>query len=515
MSLISVLTPVYNPEPAVLAEMIASVLAQSYGRWQLCLVDDASTDPAVSLMLGEWAQREPRISLLTRASNGGISRASQDALDLARGDVVALLDHDDLIHPDALGKINHAFHVDPQIDIVYTDEDKLTADGRHVEPFRKPGWSPEYLQGCMYLGHLTAYRTSLVRAVGGFRVGFEGSQDWDLALRATEQAREVHHIPELLYHWRIHAGSVSQSLEAKPWAVTAARKAVQSHADRTGGATVEDSGHPGMFVVRPHLPSPPAVAVVIPTAGATLEGSEDRLIDRCLEGVLTATDYPPTEVLVMVSSNAPALVERELPARWGQVVQAIRIAEPFNYSRSINAGVLRTHSPYVCLLNDDTEPLHPDWLRRLVEVASQPTVGVAGAKLLYPTGDIQHAGVTHLPHGLPYHPHAGDPEGLGHFAELRLTMRYLAVTGACQVFRRTVFDEVGGYDDALALNYNDIDFCLRAVAAGYRISQVNTARLTHHESVTRRPGVHSSEQDLFLQRWGHITRSDPYYRAPR
>jgi cellulose synthase/poly-beta-1,6-N-acetylglucosamine synthase-like glycosyltransferase len=517
MSLISVLTPVYNPDPVVLDAMIQSVVDQTYGGWQLCLVDDASTAPGVAEVLGGWAARDSRIALKTRASNGGICRASQDALDLADGDLVALLDHDDLLAPEALASVNHAFHINPELDVVYTDEDKITVEGRRSEVFHKPGWSPTYLEGCMYFGHLTAYRTSLVRSVGGFRVGFEGSQDWDLALRATEQARAVGHLPELLYHWRVHPGSVAMDLQAKPWAVAAARAVVESCAERRlPGADVEDSGHPGWFVVRPQLQPPPPVSVVVPTGGTVVDddGCGYRLVDRCLEGLLGGTDYPNVEVVVVVSQNAPPHLERELPERFGPAVTAIRLQEPFNYSHSINAGVLRTATSYLCLLNDDTEPLHPDWLLRLVEVASRAEVGVVGAQLLYPTGQVQHAGVTHLPHGLPYHPHAGRQDGFGYFGEQRLSMRYLAVTGACQVLRRAVFDEIGGYDPELALNYNDIDFCLRAGARGYQVVQVNAARLTHHESVSRRPGVHSSEQDLFLGRWGHLTRNDPYYRAP-
>jgi GT2 family glycosyltransferase len=237
-----------------------------------------------------------------------------------------------------------------------------------------------------------------------------------------------------------------------------------------------------------------------------------RLVDRCLEGLLDRTDYAPVDVIVVVSSNAPEDLQDELPERFGGRVRAVRLDGAFNYSRSINQGVLRTHSPYVLLLNDDTEPVAPDWLLRMVEAASTPDVGVVGAKLLYPGSLVQHAGVTHKSSGLPYHPHAGEHDGVGYFGETILSMNYLAVTGACQVVRREVFDAVGGYDTDLPLNYNDIDFCLRVIARGYRIVQLNAARLVHHKSVTRPRGVHSSEQDLFETRWGHQTRSDPFQR---
>ncbi|MGB8652225.1 MAG: glycosyltransferase [Mycobacteriales bacterium] len=515
MSLISVLTPVYNPEPAVLDAAIKSVLSQTYDGWELCLVDDCSTDPAVRHVLDTWSSRDRRIRVQRRTTNGGISNASNDALLMARGDIIALLDHDDTLAPDALGAVNHAFVTHRDADVVYTDEDKIDLDGSHREPFRKPPWSPDYLAGCMYIGHLAAYRTSLVRSVGGFTVGCEGSQDWDLALRATEHARRVHHIPEILYHWRMSAASVALDVGAKPWAVAAARRAVEAHAARRhGDAVVEDSGHPGWFLVRRSLEELPRVTAVIPTAGSM--AGEDvepyRLVDRCLEQLLDHTDYPALDIVVVISANAPDDLQDELPETYGHRVRTVRLEGAFNYSRSINAGVLRSTSPYVLLLNDDTEPLSPDWLVRLVEAASEPEVGVVGAKLLYPGGLIQHAGVVHTSNGLPFHPHAAEDDDFGYFGEKLLTMNYSAVTGACQLMRRTVFDEVGGYDTELPLNYNDIDFCLRVGARGYRVVQLNAARLVHHESVTRPRGVHSSEQELFQSRWGHQTRHDGYLR---
>lgn len=515
MSLISVITPVYDPEPSVLDEMIRSMMAQDYPGWELCLVDDRSTDPAVAKVLKAWDCRDSRVRVHRRSENGGISAASNDALAMARGDVVALVDHDDVVHPSALGSINHVFVTRPDVDVVYTDEDKLDLHGRRCDPFRKPDWSPDYLSGCMYLGHLSAYRTSLVRSVGGFTVGREGSQDWDLALRVTERARRVHHIPEILYHWRMSAASVALDVTAKPWAITAARLAVEAHAAWQHGAAawVEESGYPGWF----HVRTPPQkylpVSVVIPTAGATAGESEPYLlVERCIEHLLEHTDYPALDVMVVVSANAPEDLEHSLPARFGERVRAVRLEGAFNYSKSINEGVLRTDAPYVLLLNDDTEPLSADWLTRLVETASRPNVGIVGAKLLYPDGRVQHAGVTHMAMGLPYHPHAGEEDGYGYYGEKLLTMNYMAVTGACQLMRRDVFDAAGGYDTEFPLNYNDIDFCLRVGSLGLRVVLLNAAPMVHHESVTRRRGVHSSEQDLYLARWGHLSRQDPFHR---
>jgi GT2 family glycosyltransferase len=516
MSLISVLTPVYNTDPEVLDATVRSVLEQSYPRWELCLVDDASTDARTRRALAAWEGRDARIRITRRTVNGGISLASNDALETARGDVVALLDHDDLLHPDALGALNHAFVTDPLADVVYTDEDKVTSTGEHVDVFRKPGWSPEYLNGCMYLGHLTAYRTSLVRAVGGFRPELAGSQDWDLALRATEAARGIVHIPRVLYHWRVLAGSVAADIEAKPYALDAGRRAVADHLSRRGlEADLEDAAFPGWVTVRRRLTARPRVTAIIPTAGSVMDEGDGpyRLVDRCLEGLLHRTSYDEVDAVVVVSSNAPEGMELELPAAFGSRVTALRLEDRFNYSSSINAGASRTSAELLLLLNDDTEIVDPDWLTRLVEVASDPEIGVVGAKLLYPDGAVQHGGVTHDLDGYPHHAHLGIPDGPGYFGDLQLAMNYLAVTGACQVVRRDVFEEAGGYDPEFPLNYNDIDFCLRVVACGYRVVQENAATLVHHESVSRQRGVHTSELALFQERWGHQTRRDPFRRT--
>jgi GT2 family glycosyltransferase len=516
MSLISVLTPVYNTDPQVLDEAIRSVLDQTYGGWELCLVDDFSTDARTRRALSAWEGRDARIRITRRTENGGISAASNDALNMARGDVIALLDHDDLLHPDALGALNHVFNLYPLVDVAYTDEDKITSDGEHVDVFRKPNWSPEYLNGCMYIGHLTAYRASLVRAVGGFRDELSGSQDWDLALRSTDRARAVHHIPQVLYHWRILTGSVAADVGAKPYALDAGRRAVSEHLDRRGlNATVEDAFHPGWLTVRRELPDTPRVTAVIPTAGSVMrdDGDPYRLVDRCLDGLLNKTGYPNVDAVVVVSSNAPDGLEKELPLGFGSRVSAVRLTEGFNYSKSINAGALSTEAPYLLLLNDDTEVLDATWLTRLVEVASDDEIGVVGAKLLYPDGSVQHAGVTHDLEGYPHHAHLSVADGPGYFGDLQLSMNYMAVTGACQVMRREVFEEVGGYDPEFPMNYNDIDFCLRVGAGGYRVVQENRATLVHHESVSRQAGVHTTELALFQTRWGHLTRQDPFRRS--
>jgi GT2 family glycosyltransferase len=513
----SVVTPVFDPEPAVLDATIRSVVQQSYPGWELCLADDCSTRPGVREVLDKWRDADPRIKLVYREANGGISAASNTALAISSGDFVVLLDHDDVLHPDALGALNHCAVYVPTVDVIYTDEDKIGLDGEHTEEFRKPGWSPELLEGCMYLGHVTCYRRSLLQAVGGFREGYEGSQDWDLALRMTEQARRIVHVPKVLYHWRASQASVALSVEAKPYAVDAGRRAVQDHLERTGQeAFVDDSPIPGWFFIRRRMPVSPLVSAIIPTAGVRRSVSGDQdvlLIERCLRGLLEQTDYPNLEVICIASGNAPQGLGQHLEHEFGSAIRFRRTEGPFNYASTMNLGAMISSGSRLLLLNDDTAPLSSDWLTHLVEAVENEEIGVAGAKLLYGDGKVQHAGVVHDPHGVPHHPHAGFGDGPGYFGDLMLTVNYMAVTGACQLIRRGVFEEVGGLDPGLPLNFNDIDLCLKVLFRGYRNVVVNRAALWHFESATRSKDVTYREMDTFSKHWAEIAREDPYTRA--
>lgn len=516
--LFSVLTPVFNPDPDVLDAAITSVLAQSYPSWQLCLVDDASTRSGVREVLERWAARDARVNVHFRATNGGIAAASNEALAMARGDFLALLDHDDLLHPDALAALNHVLVHDDAVDVVYTDEDKIDAAGTHSDTFYKPDWSPDYLTSCAYLAHLTAYRTRLVLEVGGFRLGYEGSQDWDLALRVTERARRIVHIRDVLYHWRISTESVSSGAAAKPYAADAGRRALQDHFERQQvPVTLEESSHAGWFYPRRQLAAEPLVSVLLPTGGAFKPGTgtePELLVARCVRGLVTNTRYPNIEIICIISPGAPASLEAELAGIVaGRVPIRFRRTEgPFNFSATINLAATLAHGAQLLLLNDDTEALAPDWLDRMVESGTDPAIGAVGAKLLFANGRVQHAGVAHNRVGAPWHPGAGEEDGWGYFGMFLLPMNYLAVTGACLLTPAKVFWEVGGLDPALPLNYNDVDFCFKVGAAGYRIVQQNGAVLHHYESATRPPTVTYQEVNEFLERWGHLSRSDPFAR---
>lgn len=513
----SIITPVWNTDPEVLRLAIESVRHQTYPWWELLLVDDGSTSSATLDVLRHYAHVEPRVRVRLRESNGGIVAASNDALAMATGQFVALLDHDDLLHPDALGSLGHALHVEPDLDVIYTDEDKVDMQGNTFGAYYKPGWSPELLFGQMVLGHLTAYRTRVMVEAGGFREGYMGSQDWDLALRITERTDRIRHIPRVLYHWRQVPGSTSVDVQAKPYTITAARRALQDALVRRGVVGhVEDSYIGGHFHVRRDLDHEPLISVIIPTAGGrrVVGGEEVRLVDRCLRGLLEATTYRNLEVIVVLSEGTDPSVERDLALTGGDRVSFVHRVGGFDFSRAVNLGVAHSRGEFVLMLNDDIEPITPDWLTRLVEWGTDSGVGAVGAKLLFEDGTVQHAGVVGY-NGAPVHHTRTWDDGPGFFGELILTKNFLAVTAACLLVRRAVFDEVGGMSLAFPVNFNDVDFCLKLVERGYRNIVESQAVLHHYESSTRPLTVTLQEAQLLQEWWGALLWNDPYFTPAR
>lgn len=515
--LISILLPVYQTPETWLRRCIDSVRAQAYGRWQLCAVDDASPDPRVLEVLLEHAREDARIQVVRRDANGHIAEASNTALGMASGDFVALLDHDDELRPHALLEVAEALRADPGIALLYSDEDKIDVDGRRFDPYFKPDWDPDLLRGQNYLCHLTVLRTGLVRAVGGFRRGFEGSQDHDLVLRCSErlQAHQVHHVPRILYHWRAIPGSTALTRDAKDYAAEAGLQAVAGQMERLTGRPAARGLSHGHYRVDWPLPEPaPRASLVIPT--------RDRvdLLRTCVESLLEKTDYPDFELVVVDNqSSDPAALEylESLPAR-GRV-RVLRYDRPFNYSAINNWAVRQCASPLVGLLNNDVEVISPGWLREMASHALRADIGAVGAKLYYPDGSIQHAGVVLGIHGVAGHVYAGAPANHpGHGGRLRVAQRMSAVTGACMVMRRAVFEEAGGLDETLAVAFNDIDLCLRLGQLGYANVWTPFAELYHHESATRGSDSRDEHRERFVgevelmrRRWGALLECDPAY----
>lgn len=514
---ISIITPVWETDPDVLRQTIDSVRHQTYPWWELLLVDDGSRNPDTLDVLRHYAFLDPRVRVHLRGTNGGIVAASNDALARITGEFVALLDHDDLLHPDALGSVGHALHLEPDLDVLYTDEDKVDMVGNRFGAYHKPGWSPELLFGQMLLGHLTVYRGRVIVEAGGFRDGYMGSQDWDLSLRVTERTDRIRHIPRTLYHWRQVPGSTSLDVQAKPYTITAARKALQDALVRRGvRGHVEDSSIGGHFHVRRDLAEEPTVSVVLPTAGGSrvIGGERVRLVDRCVLGLLEQTTYDAWHAVVVLSDGTDPAVEDDLRALAGDRLSFVQRTGPFDFSAAVNLGVAHTSGEFLLLLNDDVEPITPDWLTRLVEWGTDPGIGAVGAKLLFEDGTVQHSGVVGY-QGAPVHHLRQWDDGPGYFGELMLTKNVLAVTGACLLTRRAVFDEVGGFSPSFPVNFNDVDYCLKLVERGYRNVVENQAVLYHYESSTRPLTVTLQEASLFGEWWGGVAQNDPYFSSAR
>ncbi|HUJ77174.1 MAG TPA: glycosyltransferase, partial [bacterium] len=515
---ISLIMPVYNTPEQWLRRAIASVQAQLYPHWELCIADDASTLPHVRRVLEE-AAADARIRLTFREANGGIAAASNSALALAGGDFVGLLDHDDELAETALVHVAAALNGNAQLDFLYSDEDKLDEQGRRCDAYFKPDWNRELVLQQNYVCHFAVYRRQVLQQVGGFRAGFEGSQDYDLMLRVTERipAGHIHHIPQVLYRWRKIPGSTALAVENKDYAAQAARRAVQEHLERTGTrARVEDGLVPHRHRVRYETPEPPPlVSLIIPTRDGYA------LLKQCLDSILRKTDYAPYEILVVDNqSTDPQTLDYFKALGDSGQARVLPYDRPFNFSAINNFAVAQARGEVVCLLNNDTEVLTPDWLRELVSYAIRPEIGAVGAKLLYADRRIQHAGVLLGIGDVAGHAHRFyDSTSTGYCDRLVLAQELSAVTAACLAVRRAVYQQVGGMNtDDLRVAFNDVDFCLRILRAGYRNVWTPYAELLHYESATRGADITPEQRAVFQKEvrymqdtWGDLLANDPAY----
>ena len=511
--LFTVLVPLYRTQPDHFSAMVDSVLTQTEGSLELVLVDDGSDDERLTAMLAEASAADPRVRVVALEQNVGISGSSAAGLAAATGAYVALLDHDDLLDARALEVVRDAVERFPEADVLYTDEDQLHEDGSYQATFRKPAYSPERLRGQNYFGHLSVYRRDLLTEIGGFRIGFEGSQDYDLVLRATERARLVVHIPEVVYHWRIHSQSVSHRAENAP-VFDAAHRALAEHLERTGiDGTVEQVHNAGVYRIRRTLKETPPVTIVIPTRGSrsVVRGADRVMVVEAVATLLDRTTYPDFDILVVADTPTPPEVREALVALAPGRVRVIPYPFPFNYSDKINYGAVRARADLLLFLNDDTEILDGDWLETMVGLLA-PDVGMVGAKLLYEDGLIQHLGlqvglgdVLHIGEGMP-------AEDFGPFAAYLVDREVSGVTGACALVPRRVFEEVGGLSPVLPVNFNDVDFGFKMLDAGYRILVTPHAVLHHFESRTRQRRALATEVDLLRARWSHRLATDDFWR---
>ncbi|RYF80577.1 MAG: glycosyltransferase family 2 protein [Comamonadaceae bacterium] len=515
--LISVLMPTYNASVEWLDAAIESVRGQIYPNWQLCIADDASTDEAARERLKAWAERDPRIKVMFRPVNGHISNASNSALELVDGEWVALMDHDDLLSEAALFWVAEALVRHPQARLIYSDEDKLGANDQRCDPYFKPDWNIDLFYSQNFFSHLGVYQTALLREVGGFRVGFEGSQDYDLALRCVERLRsdQVHHIPRVLYHWRVHPQSTASSTDAKPYAQLAGERALNEHWVRKGiQGKIEYIGHG--YRARYDLPSKrPLVSLIIPTRNAV------PLVRQCINSILARTSYEDYEIILVDNgSDDPEALAYFQTLAQQPGFQVIRDDREFNYSALNNLAVASAHGEIVGLINNDIEVISADWLSEMVSLVNQPGVGAVGAKLWYPNKTLQHGGVVLGVGGVASHAHKGWHEGhTGYFGRAALIQSFSAVTAACLLITKKNYEAVGGLNERdLKVAFNDVDLCLRLLERGLRNVWTPYAELFHHESATRgddlapeRRERFASEVQYMLDRWGPLLQNDPAY----
>ncbi len=515
--LISIVLPVFDPNLAHLSAAIASVRAQLYDQWELCIADDASTNPLVARALKNEAASDSRIKLVLRKHNGHIAACSNSALELATGEWVALLDQDDLLPEHALAVVAATTLNYPNAGLIYSDEDKIDEPGERCRPYFKSDWNSELLLGQNCISHLGVYRHSLVREIGGFREGFDGSQDYDLALRCVERLRDdqIVHVPRVLYHWRMIEGSVAQDAEAKPYAREAARRAMGDHLKRTGisGTVTACAENPEWHRVIYDLLRPaPLVSVIIPTRDRV------ELLKRCIASVRERTDYPTLEIIIVDNGSVELETQTYLASlEQDKSARVVRVPGDFNFSLLINAGARVAGGEVLLLLNNDIETTEAGWLREMVSHAMRPKIGAVGARLWFPNGTLQHAGVVVGLAGVAAHAFYRFPARP--IAPLNRTFVLVqncsAVTAACMAVRRSIFERMNGFDECLPANFNDVDFCLRLRKDGRQVVWTPYANLTHHESASRGLGTKTErlEEELkwMSSKWEIELLSDPYY----
>jgi glycosyltransferase involved in cell wall biosynthesis len=516
--LISLVIPVWNTPKKILNETILSVVQQTYENFELCIADGNSSLETQKI-LSDWAKKDSRINIKFLEENKGIAVNSNEALSLTRGEFVAFLDHDDLLAPFALFEAVNLLQSDANVDLIYSDEDKISESGQRFDPFFKPDFSPDYLRSVNYMAHFLVIRKSIGDQVGWFREGYEGAQDYDLILRLVERARIVAHIPKILYHWRESSGSTARSADVKPYANNSGKKALQEHLDRIHLlAQVEDGFASTLYHVHYKISNAPLISIIIPNRDHTAD------LEHCIDSILQKITYPNFEIFLVENSSKVKgtfylyehLLERDSRVRlieWN-------VNEPFNYSRINNWAATQAGGEALLFLNNDTQVINGGWLDEMLQFAMRPDVGAVGAKLYYPDESIQHAGIIVGSGEVARYGHKNfSRKSPGYFSQLVLPHNVSAVTAACLMVRKQVFLEINGFDEMYAMAFGDVDLCLSILQKGYLNVWTPYAELYHHESKIRGAGDtpeknarFRKEMDYFKQKWAKfLLQGDPYY----
>lgn len=515
--LISVAVPAYRTPEKFLAQMIDSLLAQTYGNWELCIANGSPEDGAMKKVLEEYTKKDSRIRVSELTENKGIAGNTNAALEMARGEFVGLLDHDDLLAPNALYEIVRALDEDRTLDAVYTDEDKVTTElDEHFQPHLKPDFNLDLLRSNNYICHFFVARRSIVQKVGGFRQEFDGAQDHDFIFRCIETAEKVGHIPEILYHWRTHKASTADNPASKMYAFDAGKRAIEAHLKRTGTeGTVSHTPDLGFFRVKYPVQGQPLVSIIIPNK------DEKETLKACIDSIREKTEYPNYEIIIVENnSTTDEIFQYYKELSQDPRIRLLRWKKEFNYSAINNYGVRHANGEYLLFLNNDVTVITPGWIKELLGVCQRPEVGAAGVKLIYPDDTIQHAGCVIGLGGIAGHMFVDMPANrTGYLHKASILQDMSAVTAACMMMKRTAFEEAGGFTEKLSVAFNDVDLCLKVRKNHKLIVYDPYVQLYHMESKTRgaednKEKVRRFQEEIEYMRcqWIDILKKgDPYY----
>ena len=516
--LISILIPVYNIGKKYLSECLDSILNQTYQNFEIILVDDCSTKEETKETLKEYALKDKRITVKYRLENGHISKATNDALELAKGEFIGLVDNDDVLRCDALACVVKVLNQDKKIDMIYSDEDKLDLNGNRCDPNFKPDFAIDTLLSSNYICHFTVLRTSIVKKIGGFRVGYEGAQDYDLFLRFTENTSpsKIYHLPKILYHWRMVEGSTSMVIDNKNYALERGKKALEDALKRRKiEGIVHICSNCPYYYIEYTLKKQPKIEIIIPTKDFA------STLDKCLKSIYEKTTYDNYSVTV-INNNSCLDETFALFKKYQEKYSNFKVIDAnieFNYSKLNNMAVLESKADYVLLLNNDIEVITPNWLELMVGYAAQEHIGAVGAKLIYPDNTVQHAGVIVGLGGVAGHAYTNfKRDAVVWGGRLSVPYNYSAVTAACLMVKRTKYNEVKGLEEQLKVAFNDIDFCLKLVSKGYYNVCLPMVELYHYESKSIGSDNTSAKQKRFLSeisymhnKWGESLIKDRFY----
>ncbi len=488
----SIIVPVFRTPEKYLREMIDSVLGQTCPHWELCIANADPADETVNRVLREYTDRDTRIKVKDLVHNSGIAENTNEGLDMAEGDFIALLDHDDTLDPSALYHMQNVVKEHPETDLIYTDEDKINGDGtEHFQPHLKPDFNPDLLRSNNYICHFTAVRRSLVQEIGGFRSEFNGAQDYDFILRCSEKAREIHHVSEILYHWRTHAASTADNPMSKSYAYDAGQRAIEEHLKRIGvEGRVEQKKDLGFYRVTYPVQGNPLVSIVIPNK------DHRDILKKCLDSVFTKSTYKNIEVIIVENgSEEPETFAYYEEVRNAYGVRILTWDKGFNYSAINNFGIREAKGDYLICLNNDIEVITPGWIEELLGTCQRPGTGIVGCRLYYPDNTVQHAGIVVGIGGVAGSMFVGmKRERSGYLHKAALMQDLSAVTAACMIISREAFEAAGGFEERLAVAFNDVDLCLKVCRAGYRVVYDPYAEMYHWESKSR--GIEDTKEKV-------------------